>query len=111
MGERTGDGHREAIGGQRRNITRENQKMLTRRTCVSSILKSAQETRGQDIPKQHIPRKPRKSSELGRSVSILAGPSQFMKGFVYRLRSLGFIPKIKEKPQKNDMLRYAQSQP
>lgn len=63
---------------------------------MSSILKSAQETRGQDIPKQHIPRKPRKCSELGRSVSILAGPSQFMKGFVYRLRSLGFIPKIKE---------------
>lgn len=39
---------------------------------------------------------PRKHSELGGSVRVSVDPSRFMKGLVYRLRSLGFIPKMKK---------------
>ena len=49
---------------------------------------------------RHFPRstdrKPKKCSKLGGSVSLLVHPGWFMKGLVYRLRSLGFIPKMKK---------------
>lgn len=93
--------HREATGAQGGDSTqrkvgkapKQSQSQLEVHNEVCSRNKGPRRT-------SHFPRstdrKPKKCSEPGGSVSLLIHPGWFMKGLVYRLRSLGFIPKTKK---------------